>query len=319
MRAFRKILAAATLATLAPQAKAELADGIKAIVHDSVITYEEVDAMTAPAADVLRRQFRGQEETFAKRLSEALNDNLEQLLARQLILHDFKTAGYNLPETILDEAVQERIRTRYGDRMTLTKTLQAQGMTYEKFRQQIRDQIIVEALRQKNISSEIIISPHKVETYYQAHRDEFKVEDEVKLRMIVLNKTVETDAPPARQVAEEILRKLGEGASFEDMAKVYSQGSQRKEGGEWGWTEKSALRKELAEAAFTLKSGERSGVIETPEACFLMLVEDKRTAHNKPLSEVRDQIEKNLLLDERNRLEKQWIERLKKKTFFRYF
>src|SRR5260370_32595127 len=203
--------------------------------------------------------------------------------------------------------------------MRVEKTLEAQGMTYEKFREQIRDQIIVEALRQKNISSEIIISPHKVETYYEAHRDEYKVEDEVKLRMIVLNKTVETDAPPARQVAEEILRKLGEGASFEDMAKVYSQGSQRKEGGEWGWTEKSALRKELAEVAFTLKSGERSGVIETPEACFLMLVEDQRTAHNKPLSEVRDQIENHLLLDERNRLEKQWIERLKKKTFFRYF
>src|SRR5260370_3290863 len=161
--------------------------------------------------------------------------------------------------------------------MRVEKTLEAQGMTYEKFREEIRDKSNVEARGQKNISSEIIISPHKVETYYEAHRDEYKVEDEVKLRMIVLNKTVETDAPPARQVAEEILRKLGEGASFEDMAKVYSQGSQRKEGGEWGWTEKSALRKELAEVAVKLKVGARSGVTATPEAWFLILVEHSLT------------------------------------------
>jgi len=319
MKWARTILAAGTLAGCALQAQAELADGIKAIVHDAIVTYEEVDSMTAPAADVLRRQYRGQEEVFQKKLTDALNDNLEQLIVRQLIIHDFKTAGYNLPESILDEAVQERIRSRYGDRVTLAKTLQAEGMTIEKFKEQIRDQIIVQALREKNISSEIIISPHKIETYYQAHHDGYKVEDQVKLRMIVLNKAPESAVPPAKQLAEEILAKIAEGASFADMAKVYSQGSQRKEGGDWGWVEKSVLRKELAEVAFALKPGEHSGVIETPEACYVMLVEETRVAHNKPLAEVRDQIEKNLLLEERNRLEKQWVERLKKKTFYRYF
>src|SRR6266403_1797231 len=261
MKWARTILAAGTLAGCALQAQAELADGIKAIVHDAIVTYEEVDSMTAPAADVLRRQYRGQEEVFQKKLTDALNDNLEQLIVRQLIIHDFKTAGYNLPESILDEAVQERIRSRYGDRVTLAKTLQAEGMTIEKFKEQIRDQIIVQALREKNISSEIIISPHKIETYYQAHHDGYKVEDQVKLRMIVLNKAPESAVPPAKQLAEEILAKIAEGASFADMAKVYSQGSQRKEGGDWGWVEKSVLRKELAEVAFALKPGEHSGVI----------------------------------------------------------
>jgi parvulin-like peptidyl-prolyl isomerase len=71
--------------------------------------------------------------------------------------------------------------------------------------------------------------------------------------------------------------------------------------------------------AFTLKPGEKSGVIETPEACYLMLVEDKRPEHIKPLNEVRDDIEKTLLAQEGNRLQKQWIDRLKKKTFVRYF
>src|SRR6266478_390491 len=217
--------------------RADLADGIKAIVHDSVITHEDVEARTAISV--------GRNPISAKKLEEARNDNLEQLLARQLILHEFKTA-YNVPESLLDKDVEERIReiihSDYGNRMTLTKTLQEKGITYEKFRQQIREQFILGALRQKNISSEIIISPHKVDTYYLAHRDEFKVEDEVKLRMIVLNKSGDPDAPPAKKLAEEILAKLNEGAAFSEMAAVYSQGSQR--AGDWGWVEKSVLRKE---------------------------------------------------------------------------
>ena len=93
------------------------------------------------------------------------------------------------PTVIVDQLVQDRIRERYGDRITLMKTLQAQGMTYEQFRKDVRDQYIISAMRAKNVSQEIVISPYKVETYYLAHQDDFKMEDEIKLRMIVLNKS----------------------------------------------------------------------------------------------------------------------------------
>jgi parvulin-like peptidyl-prolyl isomerase len=79
------------------------------------------------------------------------------------------------------------------------------------------------------------------------------------------------------------------------------------------------LRKELAEAAAALKPGDLSGVIETPEACYLMLVEGKRPAHIQSLSDTRGEIEGTLLRQERARLQDQWIARLKKKTFVRYF
>jgi parvulin-like peptidyl-prolyl isomerase len=103
------------------------------------------------------------------------------------------------------------------------------------------------------------------------------------------------------------------------MASVYSQGSQRSQGGDWGWVERSVLRKELANVAFSLKPSQVSDVIETPEACYLMLVEQTRPAHVRPLSEVRDDIEAILRTQEQSRLEKQWIDKLKKKTFIRYF
>jgi peptidyl-prolyl cis-trans isomerase SurA len=299
--------------------RAEVADGIKAIVHDSIITYQDVEESTAPVADELHREYRRQPELLQKKLGEALDENLEVLLQRQLILHEYETGGYNpLPQSIIDEFVQQRIRERYGDRATLTKTLQAQGLTFEKFRQQIRDQFVIEQMRYANISRDIIVSPHRIETYYLEHTNDFQVEEQVKLRMIVLNKPV-GDTNQTRQLAEEVLTKLNEGAAFPEMASVYSQGSQRSQGGDWGWVEKSVLRKELSDVAFTLKPGERSGVLETPEACYLMLVEDRRPEHIKPLNDVRDDIERILSNQRRDRLQKQWIERLKKKTFFRYF
>jgi peptidyl-prolyl cis-trans isomerase SurA len=105
----------------------------------------------------------------------------------------------------------------------MTKSLQQEGITYEKYRQRIRAQFIVRALRQKNVSSEIIVSPHKVESYYAAHRDEYKVEDEVKLRMIVLYRTSVAADQALKEKAREIVSKLDEGAVFSDMATLYSE------------------------------------------------------------------------------------------------
>jgi peptidyl-prolyl cis-trans isomerase SurA len=314
---FIAILAAAFCFNL--PVHAELIDAIQAVVNNGVVTYEEVHEFVLPAAQALSREYAGQPDVYERKLGDALNDGQEQLIERQLILHSFDTDGYRLPESAVDEMVQDRIRERFGDRITLMKTLQAQGQTYEKFRRDVRDQYIVAALRAKSVSPEkIIISPYKVETYYLGHQDDFKVEDEVKLRMIVLNKTSSDETNTVR-LAGEILAQIKEGATFQEMASVYSQDSQRSQGGDRGWIERSVLRKELADIAFTLKPGQVSEVIDMPEACYLMLVEQARPAHVKPLNEVRDDVELTLRTQAQKQLEQQWIEQLKKKTFIRLF
>jgi peptidyl-prolyl cis-trans isomerase SurA len=314
MKALHSILAAGFLAVLLWTAQADPPNGISAVVHDSVITYDEVDVATAQTAETLMRTYRNQPEMFEKKMNEARSDNLKKLLDRQLILHEFKTAGYNLPESVIDEVVRERIRARYRDRSTFTKSLQEEGLTYERFKQQVRDQFILEAMRQKNVSSEIIISPHKVEAYYQTHKEDFKTEDEVKLRLIVLTNT---PAAQRRDMGAEVVRKIKEGATFEEMASIYS--APRLARGSVETFKISSLRKELAEAVAKLKPGEVSDVIETPEVCYIIKVEEVQPTHYKALSEVRDQIERDLLTSERAQLERQWIDRLKKKTFVRYF
>jgi peptidyl-prolyl cis-trans isomerase SurA len=321
MKFFAKVFAGAFSILSALVVQAQLVDGIKVVVDDSLVTHVDVDLdmLGRGAVESLRRQYAGQEDMFQKKLADAEGDSLERLLDRQLILHEFKSL--KVPETILDSEVdkeiQNEIQSRYMDRMTLMKSLQAEGITYEAHRKQIRERIIISFLSHKNVSSEVIISPHKVEAFYLAHTNDFKMEDQVKLRMIVLTNSPSADAPQARKLAEEIETKLKEGADFGQLASVYSEVAQRRDKGEW--IDRAILRKEIADAAFKLKAGEHSDVVETPDACYIVMVEDIKSSHMKSLGEVRDQIEGTLKLEERSRLEKQWLAKLKKKTFVRYF
>jgi len=298
---------------------AELINGVKAVVHTSVITYGEVESDVALVAEDYYRQYGRQPAVFQQKLEAVRKESFERAIKHQLILRDFEKAGYSLPESVIDEIVDDEVKRGFGDRATLTKTLQARGLTFEKWRQQVKERFLVGQLRRKNVNQETIISPHKIEAYYNAHRDSYKVAEQVKLRMIMLNKGDEAEAEAAHELAREVLTKLKAGAAFSEMASIYSQGAQRTQGGDWGWTEKSVLRSELADIAFKLNPGDLSDIIETPQAYFIMLVENKRPDHIKLISEVRDEIEGTLLQQESTRLEASYIDKLKKKTFIRKF
>ena len=318
MKAFYFILGLTLGAAVSAYAQTAVVDGVKGVVSARVVTFSEVEDYSRPAADTLRRQYSAQPDVFQQKLNDTLNDSLEQLVERALILKSFDTDGYKLPEAVVDELVQERIRERFGDRVTFMKTLQAQGMTVEQFRKQVREQYIESALRNQNVQREVFISPYKIESYYKANPDEFRLEDQIKLRMIVLTKTSPDDTNVIK-LAREIQSKLKDGTPFIEMATIYSQGSQQHQGGDWGWVQRSVLRKELADVAFNLTPGTVSDLVDTPDTCYLMLVEDKHASHVRPLLDVATDIEKTLRLKQQAKLQKDWIEGLKKKTFIRYF
>jgi len=318
MKFFRFIPVLAVALCVPAYSRAEVADGIRAVVADRVITFAEVEELTQPAEAELRREYAGQPDVLQQKYAEAVDDSLKLLVERALILHSYEVDGYHMPDSYIDQTVQDRIRERFGDRVTLMKTLQQEGMTFEQFRTQIRDQIIESAMRSQNVQRELVVSPYKIETYYKTHPDEFKIDDQVKLRMIVLNRTSDNDTNTL-ELAREILSKIKEGAAFTDMATVYSQGSQQHQGGDWGWVERPVLRKELSDVAFSLTPGQVSDPVDAPDAVYIMLVEDKKPAHTKELDDVRKDIEKTLQAQEQAELQKNWIDGLTKKTFIRYF
>ncbi len=296
-----------------------LMDGVAVMVNDKVITHSAVESATAQVFDLLRSQYGRQPQLFEQKLNEARRERLEALVERELILHEFKTAGYNLPESLIDDEISRRIRKDFGNRLNLTRTLQDRGMTTEGFRQDVREKFIVEAMRAQNVGAAFIISPQKIETYYKQNQNSYQVGDQIKMRMISLNKASETQPGAHKKLAEEIRSKIKDGASFAEMASIYSTGSQRSQGGDWGWIEKSVLGADLAEVAFALKQGELSSVAERDDGYYLLLVEEKKPTHIRPLTEVRDLIEGNLRTQELDRLRKKWMDKLKAKSFVRYY
>lgn len=316
------LLAGCLLGTCGPLAPAlaqtRMVNGVAVLVNDAVITFKDVQRQIADQMELLMTQYRNQPRVLEDKANALQADAVEQLVERELILHEFENGGYVLPESIVNEVVQERIKERFGDRVTLTKTLHQRGMTFEDFRKKVREDFIVEQMRLKNVSQELIISPYKIESYYVENREKFKLGDQVKLRMIVIDKS-RYGAESAKSIAEEIVAKIKQGADFAEMAAVYSDGSQRSEGGNWGWVEKSVLREDLAGIAFQMEPGEMSGLIDRPEGVYIMNVEQKRPHHIQSLSEVRDEIEQTLEARERSRLQNQWIDKLKEKAFIRYY
>jgi peptidyl-prolyl cis-trans isomerase SurA len=310
---------------LAPTASAAAqspANAIVAIVDDEVITWKDVQQETALAIESKVGLFANRPAQLEKEIQKAQQEAVEILVERKLILQEFKRIGYNLPDSLIEDRVRERLRELYGgDRAAMARDLQAKGLTPERFRQQERERFIVAVMRSKNVFQEIVMSPFKIEKYYKDNLEKYKAGDQVKLRTIMLNKPKSGSSDAARKRAEEILTKLDEGASFAEMATVYSEDTFRSQGGSRGWVEleREHYVKELDEAIRALRPGQRSGVLEAGAAYWIILLEDTKLNHTKTLPEVRQEIEQTLLSQERARLDKQWIDKLKAKTFLRYF
>jgi parvulin-like peptidyl-prolyl isomerase len=305
-------------------ARAEMVTGLAVVVNDSVITWGDIETRVAPAELRARNTFSNP-KAYDLEMQKYHDQAIEQMVEDKLILHDFVTSGYltNVLDAFVEDQIREFIQKNdYGDRARLIQTLHAEGKTYESFhREQWEDFIIrnMTALNGSNLRK-ILISPLKVEQYYESHENDFKMEDQVKLRMIVLPPPPDSAPGTAKKLGEEILAKIDAGVPFAEMAQVYSSGADRAEGGDRGWVQRSYFRPELVNIAFSLKAGEHSGVIETPEkTCFIMKVDEVRPAHIKPLTEVRGDIERTIRNEESLRLRKLWIERLKRKSFVRFY
>jgi peptidyl-prolyl cis-trans isomerase SurA len=305
-------------------AQAELVSGMSIVINDDVITYGEIAEATAPRVDMAARLYANDRQRFEDEVQRVREEQIEDLIDRKLILHEFTSSGYatNVLEAFIDDQIQKNIkREYYGDRARFINTLHAEGMTFEMYRRKEREDFIVNYMGYQNVDAprKILISPLKIEQFYKAHQDEFKVDDQVKLRMIVISQPPDGSPAETRKTADEVLAKITSGVSFAEMAGIYSSGSKRAEGGDYGWVLRKDLKSELSDAAFSLKAGQPSRVIELPEACYILLVEDIRPAHVQSLTEVRADIERTLKNEQRARLRKQWIERLKTKSFIEYY
>src|SRR5438270_3671263 len=320
-------LTAACLANLSPicraayaaQPEPEVVDSIAAVMNGDVVTYSQVRQVVAPREKLLRAQFSG--DDLVKKVKEARQAALQDLIDRQLIIQAFKKENYQIPDHFVEERVHDIVRTDFGgDRNTFIKTLEAQKFSMGEFKKMETEKMIVQAMRSKNVKLNTVASPAKVEEYYKAHQDEFTSKAQVKLRLIMIpSHASDGNAAAQKAMADEIFGKLVNGAEFERMAQLYSEDSTREKGGDWGWVDRKTLAATLEKAAFNLGTGKISNVIDFGGNYYILKVEDRHGGETKSLEQDRADIEKKLIQQEAQNLQQKWLASLRSKAYIKTF
>ncbi len=289
-------------------------DGVIAYVNRHPITLGDVQLMTAHRQHALMARHKGLvPSSELKRLYE---EGLNALIERYLILDAFADEATRMPEWPVELEIESAIRENFkGDRSALIAALSKDRLTFEEWRQQIRNHLLVALFRNRHVTQRAHVTPAQVEQYYAEHADRYRRPDRVRIGMIVLQKersSYATDLENARQ-------RLQKGEDFSLVARALSHDATAELGGDWGWIPLRDLRAELQTAIGSLQPGAVSDPVETPEETYLVKLHERQAEGIIPLSEVYEQIEQELRRQEAERLYKAWIEQLRSKAYVKIF
>ena len=149
------------------------------------------------------------------------------------------------------------------------------------------------------IEAGVNVSREDLQAYYDQHRDEYRVPEQVNVSHILIKtplpgpdgKVDPKGVEEARKKAEDVLKQLKAGGNFAELAKKYSEDpGSGKNGGSLGWIGRGRTVPEFEQTAFSLAKGATSGLVQSSYGFHIIRLDDKQAAHVKPLDEVKDQI-----------------------------
>lgn len=199
----------------------------------------------------------------------------------------------------------ERAAARVGSMRDLEMQLQRRGISMDAYRRQIETQLLLD----KIALQETTVSDQELLAYYKAHRDEFKRGARVKARMMLFKD---------KSSAEAVLDALKDpGADFAGLAASLSEDDATKaNGGDMGYFERSDYAPAISDAAFQLKPGQISGLIQGPDGWVILKVEDRKPPGPLSFAEVKEQIRQRLVHDKQQQMRDQWLLAARKKAHF---
>ena len=296
------------------------ANGIVAIAEDKIITVDDVRREIAPLIPQVQRESHNERE-FNEKIQQLQDSIVNDLIDRVLIIKEFyKDEKHKVPASYVDNQISETIQTQFdGDRSKFLAYLRSRGISQKDYRKEVEEDIVYGYMRQQQRKSATTISPVKIATFYNENKDKFYQEDAVHLRLIQLNREPDDTDETLRAKANDIVKQLKAGASFTDLARLYSNDSRRAKGGDWGMQRRSDLRKEFSDVLFSLEPGHYSEPLIMPEGAFLLYVEERKKAGILPLDEVREQIEHMLVQQSASVAQERWLEKLRRNGYVKHF
>jgi peptidyl-prolyl cis-trans isomerase SurA len=294
----------------------EVMERIVALVNSEVITLSELEEAGKPLYDQVRQTSTPSE--LEGRLKKAREEILERLVESKLLEQEIKKRKIEVPDRDVDSTIQEIMESAHLNENELKKNLAREGMTYSAYRQKVREELGKMRLVNREIKTKIVIEEEAIRKEYQKNLDKFTDPLEVKIQQIFfpLPKDASEEGTAAvRKEAQAVLERARKGEDFTELAKKYSQGPEAAEGGLLGYFKRKELVPELEEAAFRLKPGEITDIVESPLGFHILRVLERKGGEPRPFAEVQYKIREEMVQSEADRKYSEWMKDLKAKAY----
>ncbi|HET9742749.1 MAG TPA: peptidylprolyl isomerase [Terriglobales bacterium] len=304
-----------------------IVEEIIARINDSIITRADLTKSKDEIQNELRQQNIPDTDP---RAVEKQKDALRDLIDQQLLLEKGKDLGVTGDTELVKKLDEIRKQLNLASMDDLEKEAQKQGVSFEDFKQGIRNQIITQQVINQEVAPHIQITPEEVQKYYDAHKSELTQPESVDLSEILVSTgendvNVDPNAPPppedaakvaaAQEKANQLLASLKGGAKFDELAKKSSDGPTAGQGGELGAFKRGTLAKQLEDLTFNMKPGTFSDVIRTKQGFVILRVNEHTAAGVPPLKQVENQIQNAIYYDKLQPALRAYLTKLREDAF----
>lgn len=263
------------LLATALSARAQMLDGVVAVVGDEIILKSEIDEQLKFVA------YQNRIPPDDERLPAMWRQILEEAINLKVLFTKAKIDSVNVPNEEVDAQVERRmdfIRQRLGNDDAISEYFgKSISQLRADMREEIRAGLMVEQLRRKKFGN-LSISNEEVVRFYETYKDSLpEIPAEFEAAFIAIRPKVDSLAKkPAYEKILEIQRKLKEGADFAEMARLYSEDGSAAQGGDLGFAKRGEFVKPFEEAAFALREGQISKIVETIFGYHLIQLVERR-------------------------------------------
>ncbi|MEC9375299.1 MAG: peptidylprolyl isomerase [Pseudomonadota bacterium] len=256
-------------------------DGIAAIVNDGLVLLSELEEQTMVIAERLRDS-----NTPMPPQNILIEQILERLIIEQIQLQRAERYGMQISDEGLNRTLAGIAQRNNTTLANLPQLLIADGIDYLAFRENMRKQMIIEQLRQRDVISRINVSPRELEEYLKREENSEYRNLNYKISHILI--AIPTSPSPnaiqiANKRAEDIYSEILSGEDFAKLAVTYSDAENALEGGDLGWRNGDSIPSLFAKVLPNMKAGEISKPFRSPSGFHLIKVQD--IEGNKPIIE----------------------------------
>ena len=306
------------ISALNTKVTAEIIDRIIAIVNDDIITFSELNDATGLSLKDTEVNLRFINKDTAQH--EMKREILDRLIQDKLIDQEVKKRLIVVSESVVDNAIDNITRENHLTREALIEKLKSDGIVFDTYKEQIKQEMERMKLVDYQIKSKIVLNDNELREYYTKNMDTFKVMNEVRVQHILLSIPRGADEAKLNEVnrkARTLLLEIKKGEDFGKLAKIYSQGASADSGGDMGWFKRGEMVPFLEKVVFNLKVGEVSNIIRSDLGLHIIKVMDGKEQGIETFEEAKEQV-KNIIYQKRvEDAFKEWIEDLKEKSFIK--